>query len=84
MGHALMEKRNGLVDDTMVTVTSGTAEREAAVMMLDQILGRGQITVGADKGYDCKEFIKDCRDLKATPHVAHKEKVRLSTVVHTP
>ena len=74
MGHALMENRNGLVVDTMVTITSGTAEREAAVMMLDQIPGRGRITVGADKGYDCKEFIEDCRDLNATPHVARNER----------
>ena len=74
MGHALMENRNGLVVDTMVTITSGTAEREAAVMMLDQIPGRGRITIGADKGYDCKEFIEDCRDLKATPHVARNER----------
>ena len=74
MGHALMENRNGLVVDTLVTITSGTAEREAAVMMLDQIPGRGRITVGADKGYDCKEFIEDCRDLNATPHVARNER----------
>jgi len=74
MGHALMENRNGLVVDTMVTITSGTAEREAAVMMLDQVPGRGRITVGADKGYDCKEFIKDCRNLNATPHVARNER----------
>ena len=74
MGHALMENRNGLVVDAMVTVTSGTAEREAAVMMLDQIPRRSRITVGADKGYDCKQFVDDCRDLTVTPHVARKEK----------
>ena len=74
MGHALMENRNGLVADAMVTITSGTAEREAAVMMLDQIPGNHRITVGADKGYDCKEFVKDCRQLKATAHVAQKQK----------
>ena len=74
MGHALMENRNGLVVDAMVTITSGTAEREAAVMMLDQVPGRGRVTVGADKAYDCKEFIEDCRNLAVTPHVARKEK----------
>ena len=50
MGHTLMENRNGLVVDAMVTVTSGTAEREAAVMMIDQVPGKRRITVGADKG----------------------------------
>lgn len=74
MGHALMENRNGLVVDAMVTITSGTAEREAAVMMIDQVPGKRRVTVGADKGYDCKEFVDDCRQLNATAHVAQKEK----------
>lgn len=33
-----------------------------------------QATVGADKGYDCKAFVKGCRKLKVTPHVAAKGK----------
>lgn len=74
MGHALMENRNGLVVDTMVTITSGTAEREAAIMMIDQIPGSHRITIGADKAYDCQEFVHDCRGLKVTPHVAQKVK----------
>ena len=74
MGHTLMENRNGLVVDAMVTITSGTAERDAAVMMIDQIPGRHRITVGADKGYDCKDFVKNCRQLATTAHVAQKEK----------
>lgn len=74
MGHTLMENRNGLVVDAMVTITSGRAEREAAVMMIDQVPGKGRITVGADKGYDCKDFVDDCRSLKATAHVAQKDK----------
>jgi hypothetical protein len=69
-----MENRNGPVVDAMVTITSGTAEREAAVMMIDQIPGRRRVRLGADRGYDCKEFVKDCRQLKATAHVAQKEK----------
>ena len=68
-----MENRNGLVVDAMVTITSGTAEREAAAMMLDQVPGKQRITVAADKGYDCREFVNDCRDLDATPHVAQKK-----------
>ena len=28
--------------------------------------------MGADKGYDCKDFVKACRRLKVTPHVAAK------------
>ncbi len=29
--------------------------------------------MGADKGYDCKAFVKGCRRLKVTPHVAAKD-----------
>ena len=50
MGHVLMENRNGLVIDARVTQSNGTAEREAAVDMIERIPGRHQITVGADKG----------------------------------
>jgi len=28
------------------------------------------VTVGADKAYDTKGFVKACRELKVTPHVA--------------
>jgi transposase len=70
MGHVLMENRNGLAVNTRVTLSSGTAEREAALAMVDEIGGSRQITVGADKGYDTRDFVKDLRQLRATPHVA--------------
>ena len=73
IGHALMENRNGLVVDTAVTHATGTAEREAAVAMIDQIPGEHRITVGADKGYDCSEFVGECRLMNATAHVAQKQ-----------
>lgn len=74
IGHALMENRNGLVVDTALTTATGTAEREAAVEMLDQIPGQHRITVGADKGYDCRGFVDECRQINATAHVAQKQK----------
>jgi transposase len=74
MGHALMENRNGLVVDACVTHANGTAERTAAIEMIGHIPGRHRITIGADKGYDCADFVNSCRDLKATAHVARKEK----------
>ncbi len=40
IGHALMENRNGLVVETRVTVTDGTAESNAAVTMLEEVPGR--------------------------------------------
>ena len=30
-------------------------------------------TLGADKGYDAFEFVKEMRELKTTPHVAQKK-----------
>ena len=75
MGHILMENRNGLIVDVEITQASGTAEREAALTMLGRRDKKNQqATVGADKGYDCKAFVKGCRKLKVTPHVAAKDK----------
>ncbi|MEZ5643644.1 MAG: IS5 family transposase [Burkholderiaceae bacterium] len=73
MGHILMENRNGLIVDVEITHASGTAEREAALKMLGRRHGKHKrATVGADKGYDCKAFVRGCRQLKVTPHVAAK------------
>lgn len=74
MGHILMDNRHGLVVDVEITHASGTAEREAALRMLSrQKRKRRRLTVGADKGYDCKAFVKACRQLGVTPHVAAKK-----------
>ena len=40
MGHLLMENRNGLIVDALVTQASGTAEREAAEAVLGRQTGR--------------------------------------------
>ncbi|TQN01250.1 IS4 family transposase [Acidovorax temperans] len=75
MAHILMENRNGLIVDVEITHASGTAEREAALAMLGRRDNKNKrATVGADKGYDSKAFIKGCRKLKVTPHVAAKDK----------
>ena len=70
LGHALMENRNGLVVDGGVTQATGTAEREAALAMLDRRPGRRRITLGGDKGYDVTDFIGDLRARQVTPHIA--------------
>lgn len=70
LGHALMENRNGLIVDGLVTSANGTAEREAAVEMVADVAGNRRITIGGDKGYDTHDFVDDLRGLKATPHVA--------------
>ena len=69
--HALMENRNGLIVDVLVTEASGTAEREAALLMLDEHLpGAQPITLAADRGYHTRDFVAALRDRNVTPHVA--------------
>jgi transposase len=69
-GNLLVENRNGLIVNTEVFEANGTAERDAALVMLEQIPGTKQVTVGGDKGYDTADFVAECRNLKVTPHVA--------------
>jgi transposase len=70
MGHALMENRHGLAVDGGVSLATGTAEREAALALIDRRPGRRRITLGADKGYDVRQFIADLRARSVTPHIA--------------
>lgn len=83
MGHTLMENRNGLVVDAMLTQADGYAEREAAKAMMAkarQLNPDTEITLGADKGYDAAEFIAALQDMKVTPHVAQNKSGRASAV----
>lgn len=75
-GNVLIENRNGLVVDTQLMLCSGTAEREAAKMMIGSLPGSAAVTVGADKGYDTQDFVKDLREMNARPHVAQNLKRR--------
>jgi transposase len=69
-GNLLMENRNGLIVSAEVFTANGTAERDAALMMLEQIPGGKQVTVAGDKGFDTRDFVAECRHLGVTPHVA--------------
>ena len=80
MGHALMENRNGLLVDTRVTITTGTAERETAAAMVEALPGTHRVTVGGDKGYDTGEFVGQMRSLRATPHVSQNNTRRRSAI----
>jgi transposase len=63
-------KTDGRDQDGGITQATGTAEREAALRLLDRGLGRRCITLGADKAYDVRQFIDDLRARAVTPHVA--------------
>jgi transposase len=73
-GNLLIENGNGLILTTELFQANGTAERDAALVMLEQIPGEQQITVGADKAYDTKDFVAECRNMNVTPHVAQNIK----------
>lgn len=85
MDHVLMENRNGLVVDVDVEATriSGHAERMAAVEMVKGITsasGKRHVAVGADRGFDARDFVADLRELGATPHVAQNTSGRRSAI----
>jgi len=79
--NALMDNRHGLIVDTQVLHATGTAEREAALAMVDRLPRRGRRrTLGADKGYDTRDFVAGLRDRNVTPHVAQNTSHRRSAI----
>jgi transposase len=80
-GNLLVENRNGLIVTTELFQAKGTAERDAALVMLEEITGQHRVTVGADKGYDTADFVAECRHLNVTPHVAQNDKRRGGSAV---
>jgi transposase len=81
-GQVLMENRNGLVTQARLTQATGTAEREAALEMAQQIPDRDRrrVSLGADKAYDTQHFVEQLRELKVTPHVAQNKSNRTSAI----
>jgi transposase len=69
-GNLLVENRNGLIVDVEVFQANGTAERDAALLMMERLPGIQPLTVGGDKGFDTRGFVAECRHLQVTPHVA--------------
>jgi transposase len=79
MGHALMENRHGLAVRCLVSEASGTAERNAALKLIDlhrRRRRRRRITLGADKAYDVTAFVQELRRRKVTAHIAIDGHVR--------
>ena len=80
-GHVLMENRNGLVAHSCLTHATGTAERDAALVLVDQLKPRRRITLGADKGYDVLGFVQALRQRRVTPHITTDRRVSKLGVV---
>lgn len=79
MGHVLMENRHGLAVGGLATRASGTAEREAALSLIEAHRpGERRITLGGDKGYDVAAFVEELRRRKVSPHIAIDGNVRVT------
>ena len=82
MGHVVIDNRHGLVVATRYTQATGTAERDAAREMVKDVKRRRKhrLTLGADKGYDTRDFVGILRKQKITPHVAQNTTNRSSAI----
>ena len=81
LGHVLMENRHSLIVNAMVTQADGTAERDAALLMLyRQWRSRrprrrtAPMSVGADKAYDTRDFVETAREMDFRAHVTQNSK----------
>lgn len=72
--HALMENRNGLLVDVVITDAT-IFEPKAAAPLLDRRRRARQrmSTLGADKGYCNKAFVELLRQRQVAPHIARIE-----------
>jgi IS5 family transposase len=81
LGHLLTENRHGFIVDTAVTDAMGTAERDAALMMLSELpLTTRRVTVAGDKNFDMPAWIAAVRRMGITPHVAQHTTNRRSAI----
>jgi transposase len=71
-GHVLMDNRHGLAVDGRLTEATSRSEREAGLEMVRDSVSGHRASLGADKGYDTREFVEGLRELAVTPHVAAK------------
>lgn len=78
LGHVLMEHRHGLVVNTHLTPASGTAEREAAIALLNRQPPTRRITLGGDQNDATQPFVQDLQAVQVTPHVAQHTRHRAS------
>jgi IS5 family transposase len=68
----MMDNRHGLAVAAELTEANGRSEREAGLRMTKRVARQDRVTIGADKGYDTRQFVEDMRELGVTPHVAAK------------
>lgn len=83
MGHALMENRNGLLVDFQLTEATGTAERDVVPTLVARARARRfhPKTLGADKNYDTRGWVRTLRDHHVTPHVTQNQTSRRRSAI---
>ena len=72
--HVLRDNREILVGDEQVAPAGGAVERDAALELLAEASGQRRITLGADRGYDARSFVKGCRKMAVTPRAAQQQR----------
>jgi transposase len=80
LGHVVMEHRSGLIVKATVTPADGHGERDAALVLIEDLPGQQRITVAADKGYDTRDFVAELRAMHVTPHIAQHTTGRRSAI----
>src|SRR5260370_37666773 len=81
-GNLLVENRKGLIVDAEVFGANGTAERDAALVMLEQIPGTNQVTAGGDKGFYTARLVAGGPHLHGAPHPAHNPRRASGRPIH--
>ena len=84
LGHVLTENRNGLVVDVRCTQASGTAERAAALAMLNGKPISKCMTLDGDRAYDTCGFVAAMREPKVTPHVTQNTPIAVAPLISGP
>lgn len=80
VGHVVIENRSGLAVGGTLTGATGTAEREAALVLAQAVPRASRASLGADKAYDTREFVAALRARGITPHVAQHTTKRRSAI----
>jgi transposase len=83
LGHVVVENREGLIVEAMVTQADGRAEEQAALLMADALRKkkRGRRwTLGGDQGYDRKSLVQTLQEMQVTPHFAQNNTHRSSAL----
>jgi hypothetical protein len=83
-GDVLHDRHGALTDERdrhrMGAHAVAGAERAAPLELLGALAPDGRVTLGADKGYDTRDFVAAVRLLGVTPHVAQNTTHRTSAI----